>query len=106
MISRTEFYISILIIAGLISYLLWGNRSEYELKKAQLDVKDSIVMAQRDSALAHAMQSDIKSDSLKNVINRKENEIKNIQIKYVYIKESVVRLSADSSLAFFLRAVH
>lgn len=106
MISRAEFYIGILIIAGLIVYLLLGNRSEYEIKKAKIEVRDSVLLAQRDSALSAAMKKDMRSDSLMKVIERQNADLKKTHEKYIYIKETIMQLPADSSLAFFLCTIH
>lgn len=105
MITRAEFYIGILIIAGLVAYLLYGTRAEYEIEKAKIEAQDSILTIQRDSALAMAMKKDMKSDSLMKVVERQNEDLKKVHEKYIYIKENIVRLNADSSLAWFLRAV-
>ena len=104
MITRTEFYIGILLIGSLIAYLIWGGK-DTSAERAAIEMRDSVLTAQRDSALAYAYKKDMKSDSLQSVINRQTIDLQKTHEKYIYIKESVVHLSADSSLAFFLRSI-
>lgn len=106
MISRAEFYICFLLIGAMLGYLIWGGNSSTSAERARIEMRDSVLTAQRDSALAHADKKDMRSDSLQSVINRQTIDLQKTHEKYIYIKEAVVRLSADSSLAWFLRAIN
>lgn len=105
MISRVEFYIGILLLGSLLAYLIWGGNTT-SAERAAIEMRDSVLTAQRDSALAHASMKDAKSDFMQAVIDRQNIDLKKTHEKYIYVKETVVRLSADSSLAWFLRSIH
>ena len=105
MISRAEFYIGILLIGSLLAYVIWGGNSSTSAERARIEMRDSVRASQMDLLIANARKKDMKSDSLQKVIDRQTLEQKQIHEKYIYIKEAVVRLSADSSLAFFLRSI-
>ena len=106
MISRVEFYISVVVVIGIVFYLSYfSNTSMYEAEKAKLEARDSLLTIQRDSALAKAMMYDMKSDSLTSVINRKKLDIDLINKKYEKEKNSIRTLDADSTLRFFKSSV-
>lgn len=108
MITRTEFYIAIVVIAGLIAYIIWGGHknTSLDVKKAGIEIRDSVLVCQRDLAMRLAGLGDKKSDSLQMVIDRQKQSQTQVHEKYIYIEKAVVRFSADSSLAWFLRAIH
>lgn len=106
MITRTEFYVSVAVILAVFAYVIFNNdNSKSEAKIAAIEMRDSVLQSQRDSAVHCSAVLDLKSDSLQAVINTKNLEIKEVKQKYVVIKEKVNKLSADSSLSFFLRSV-
>jgi hypothetical protein len=106
MITRTEFYVSIVVILGVLAYVIFNNdNTKNEAQIAAIEMRDSVYQSQRDSAIKCSLKLDIKSDSLQSVINTKDLQLKQVKEKYVVIKEKVNKLSADSSLSFFLRSI-
>ena len=105
MISRAEFYIGILLLASLVAYLIFDNKSSYSADRAAIEMRDSVLASHRDIALKKAQLSELKNDSMQKVIDRQNADLNKVHEKYIYIKENVRRLSADSSLVFFLRSI-
>lgn len=106
MITRAEFYITcalILVFIAGMSYL--GDDHKPVEKRIKIEMQDSVLQVQRDSALALALARDLKADSLQAVINRRNLDIQLIQKKYETKKNTIRVLGPDSSLAFFTRAV-
>lgn len=103
MISRYEFYIVVLIICALFLYLNYSSDTySYEVKKAKLEVKDNIIMLQRDSALALAMSNEKLGDSLILIINKKNANIDLITKKHEKEKNSIRSMDANDALRFFI----
>ena len=98
MVSRKEFYIAVALVILLIVYF------NYNKETAPEDIQIARIQT-RDSIFATALKKDLKSDSLQAVINMKDLQLNNLPIKYVSIKENIVKLDADSALSFFLQSI-
>lgn len=106
MISRAEFYTCFIILCGIVIFSVISTDSQFlEIKRAKIDARDSMLAVQKDSALARALQFEIKADSLQAVINRKKLDMQLIHKKYETEKKNVLVLDADSSLSYFTLAV-
>lgn len=106
MISRIEFYTGLCILAGILIFSIYStDNSLSEIKKARIEARDSILTVQKDSAIAKALRSEMKADSLQAMINRKKLDINTIQKKYEKEKNHVLVLDADSTLALFERSI-
>lgn len=106
MISRAEFYTCFILLAAIIIGSVISTDTQLtDIKRAKIEVRDSILEVQRDSAMAKALQSELKADSIQAILNRKKLDIQIIHKKYETEKKNVLVLNADSSLSYFTRAV-
>lgn len=105
MISRIEFYICMCILSGAMIFTICSIGNPSSGQRAGIEVRDSILQVQKDSALAQALKYGLKADSLQAILNRKKLDIKNIQKKYENEKKNVLVLSADSTLSLFERSI-
>ena len=104
MISRIEFYIGYFILCGIVIFSIWSvDNTVASIERARIEVRDSVLQVQKDSALARAMQYELKADSLQAVVNRKKLDMQIIHKKYETEKKNVLILNADSTLSYFLR---
>lgn len=105
-ITRLEFWAAIILLGGLVIYSLFpNNNNSLEIKKARIEVRDSVLLVQRDSAIHQSLRSELRGDSLQAIINRKNLDLKQVHEKYIYLEKSVAKLPIDSAVAFFLRAI-
>lgn len=106
MISRIEFYICFtLLIALMIGNIFSTDSQTAEIQRAKTETLDSILQVQRDSALAKALQAEMKADSIQALLNRKNLDIQTIKNKTQDEKKNVLILNADSTLSLFTRTV-
>ena len=104
MISRIEFYAAFSILCGIIILAIWSTDFyRYENERAKIETRDSVLQVQKDSALARAIQYELRADSLQAVVNRKKLDMQIIHKKYETEKKNVLVLNADSTLSYFLR---
>lgn len=106
MISRVEFYTCFILLTAIVIGSVISTDTQFsDIKRAKIEVLDSILQVQRDSALAKAMQSELKADSIQAILNRKKLDIQIIHKKYETEKKNVLVFGADSSLSYFTRAI-
>lgn len=107
MISRIEFYASIILLILIIGFSTYVSTYDPmgEREKARLKSQDSLLLVQRDSALARSLKHELIGDSLQAIVNRRNLDLNNIKKKYQNEKKNVSVLGADSSLLFFQRSV-
>lgn len=106
MISRIEFYASLIILAGIMVFSIYSNNTSIaDIQRARTEVKDSVLQVQRDSAIKRSMKFELHADSLQAILNRKKLDLQIIKKKYETDKKNVLVLDADSTLSLFMRSV-
>jgi biopolymer transport protein ExbD len=91
------------LLAVVLLFVMTCNDHHNE-QEAKIEQRDSVLEAQRDSALELVLKSDLRGDSLQTVINRRELDIQELKAKFKHEKENILQLNADSTLRYFLRA--
>lgn len=106
MISRVEFYACLCIIAGILIYLMNpGKDPGIEAEMARIEIRDSIIQAQKDSAFNRAMKYELQADSLQALLNRKNLDLSIIHKRIENEKNAMLHVHVDSVLAYFQRSV-
>lgn len=104
MITKTDCYILFILIIGCIAYYIHSsNKPDISSQKIKIEIQDSILIAERDSAFCKATFLEHISDSLQMVIDRISKNENKIHIIYVKEKANVLLLDADSSIKFFTK---
>lgn len=106
MITRAEFYCCFVIVMALIiGNIFFTDKQFLDIKRAKIETLDSILQVQRDSAMAKALQAEMKADSVQALLNRKNLDIQTIKKKTQDEKKNVLILNSDSTLSLFTRSV-
>lgn len=105
MITRKELYSFFLIIVGIFIFdICTTHNAIEEIRRDRIEVRDSALTIQKDSALARAIKYEKKADSLQATIDRKDANYKKVQKKIEDEKKNVLVLGADSTLSVFERS--
>lgn len=105
MITRQELYFCFIVLVGIFVFDIFSTHNAIEeIQKGRIEVRDSVLTIQKDSALARAIQSQKKADSLQQIIDRKDANYKKVQKKIEDEKKNVLVLGADSTLSVFERS--
>lgn len=106
MISRIEFYAGIIILAAIMVFSIYStDTSIAEIQRVRIDIRDSVLQLQRDSALDRSLKFELQADSLQTIVNRKKLDLQIIKKKYETNKKNVLVLDADSTLSFFQSSI-
>ena len=102
MITRTDIIVVALLIAGFVAYYIFaGGGKPMSVQRAGIEVRDSVIVARLDSAIARARYHEARADSLQRILDKQLGGIPQIQKKYNAKENHVAGLPADSSLQLF-----
>lgn len=107
MITRNDIIVILFLIAAFIAYYIFdGGNKPADVKRIKIEMRDSVIIAQRDSAITRAIFHEARADSLQKILDKQSYGISQIEKKYNAKKNHINSLPVDSVLDIFSKIKH